>query len=112
MLDTLRLTVHPILGKSPAFRRTVRIMVNDCATEAVEGESLAAALWAKGIVVLRHDETTTSPRGMYCGVGHCFECRVTVDGVGDVRACITPVREGMRVTLPEGTVRRGEDGDH
>lgn len=112
MFDTLRLTVHPVLGRNPAFRRPVRIMVNECATEAVEGESLAAALWSKGIVALRHDKKTMSPRGMYCGIGHCLECRVTVDGVNDVRACITPVREGMRVTLPEGTVRRVEESDH
>jgi aerobic-type carbon monoxide dehydrogenase small subunit (CoxS/CutS family) len=40
---------------------------------------------------LRH-----APRGIYCGMGVCFECAVSVDGVA-VRACITQVRPGMRV---------------
>lgn len=37
------------------------------------------------------------PRAPLCGMGVCFECRVTIDGVPNVPACITPVREGMRV---------------
>ena len=37
------------------------------------------------------------PRGPLCGMGVCFECRVTIDGVANVPACITPVREGMQV---------------
>lgn len=37
------------------------------------------------------------PRAPLCGMGMCFECRVTIDGVPNVPACITPVCEGMRV---------------
>lgn len=37
------------------------------------------------------------PRAPLCGMGACFECRVTIDGVANVPACITPVREGMQV---------------
>jgi sarcosine oxidase subunit alpha len=36
---------------------------------------------------------------MYCGIGHCYECRVTVDGVEDVRSCLIRVRDGMQVLL-------------
>jgi aerobic-type carbon monoxide dehydrogenase small subunit (CoxS/CutS family) len=38
-----------------------------------------------------------NPRGLYCGIGVCQECRVVVDGTV-VRSCITPVTAGMRVT--------------
>src|SRR5439155_775857 len=38
------------------------------------------------------------PRGLYCGIGVCQECRVLVDGVGVVRACVTPVTAGMTVS--------------
>lgn len=38
------------------------------------------------------------PRAPLCGMGVCFECRVTVDGESNVPACITPVRAGMQVT--------------
>lgn len=34
---------------------------------------------------------------MFCGIGLCYDCMVTIEGVGNVRACITPVREGMKV---------------
>lgn len=37
------------------------------------------------------------PRAPVCGMGVCFECRVSVDGAAHVRACMTPVRDGMRI---------------
>lgn len=111
MLTNLRLESHPILDKGPTFPRTVHITVNGFSMEVSEGESLAAALWANGILALRNDEKTNDPRGMYCGIGHCFECRAIVDGVADVRSCMTPVREGMRVSLPEGIEGRKKDGE-
>jgi sarcosine oxidase subunit alpha len=46
---------------------------------------------------------------MYCGIGHCFECRVTVDGIPDVRSCLVEVREGMRVALQVAATT--DDGD-
>jgi aerobic-type carbon monoxide dehydrogenase small subunit (CoxS/CutS family) len=57
---------------------------------------VAAALIAAGRRVFR---TTPggAPRGVYCGIGLCFECTVTIDGRSGVRACRTPVRDGMRV---------------
>ena len=43
------------------------------------------------------DSPAGAPRGLYCGIGVCQECRVVVDGVV-VRSCVTPVSAGMRVT--------------
>ncbi len=60
------------------------------------GATLAAALTAAGIRELK--ESATGPRGIYCGIGVCQECLVTVDGVGGLRACMTTARAGMRVT--------------
>ncbi len=37
------------------------------------------------------------PRAPLCGMGVCFECRVRIDGIAQLRACMTPVREGMDV---------------
>lgn len=66
-----------------------------------EGATLAAARAKQGI-----DATRTSvsgePRGPLCGMGICFECRVTVDGQPHVRACQTPAREGMEVRTGGG----------
>ncbi|MFZ5643988.1 MAG: (2Fe-2S)-binding protein [Bacillota bacterium] len=61
------------------------------------GEPIAAALLANGIRTLRQHEKSGRPRGIYCGIGHCYECRVTVDGIPGVRACLTPLRAGMEV---------------
>jgi predicted molibdopterin-dependent oxidoreductase YjgC len=62
---------------------------------APEGQSLAAALLASGRRALR-PSPSGAPRGLYCGIGVCQECRVVVDGAV-VRACVTPVVAGMRV---------------
>jgi D-hydroxyproline dehydrogenase subunit gamma len=65
--------------------------------ETPPGRSIAAALLADGRPVLRESPTGT-PRGIYCGIGACFECRVHVEGRGVVLGCVTPVEPGMRVT--------------
>lgn len=67
----------------------------------VEGEPIAFALWAAGVRTLGHSDRHGKPRGIYCGIGHCYNCRVTVDGEADVRACIAPLRSGMRVWSQE-----------
>ena len=64
---------------------------------AIEGETVAAALTAAGITALRHTRNG-DPRGVFCGMGVCFECLVTVDGRPGQRACMTPLRDGMQVT--------------
>lgn len=58
--------------------------------------SLAAALINLGVTAFRRDQAG-SARGPACGIGACFECRVAVDGVANVRACLEPVRDGMSV---------------
>jgi NADH dehydrogenase/NADH:ubiquinone oxidoreductase subunit G len=60
-------------------------------------QSIAAALLAAGRPVLRHGPAG-GPRGLYCGIGACFECRVHVEGRGAVLGCVTPVEAGMRIT--------------
>jgi predicted molibdopterin-dependent oxidoreductase YjgC len=75
----------------------IEVVVDGSPLEALEGQSIAAALIASGRVALR-DSPGGSPRGLYCGIGVCQECRVVVAGEGVVRACVTPVTAGMRVT--------------
>lgn len=70
---------------------------------ALAGQTVAAALLAAGLRVFRYS-AAGAPRGLFCGMGVCFECLVTIDGLTGQRACITPARPGMRVRLgkPEG----------
>jgi len=107
MMDSLYLEKHPVLPVTLENHRSVTITVDGMALEVLEGASLAAALWANGFITLGQNPNTGSNRGMYCGIGHCYECRVTVDGVEDVRSCLTPVREGMRVSLQRGEKQVG-----
>jgi predicted molibdopterin-dependent oxidoreductase YjgC len=65
---------------------------------AEPGQTVAAALIGAGIRVFR-STPGGAPRGLFCGMGVCFDCLVTVDGMADQRACITPARPGMRVKL-------------
>ena len=76
--------------------RPVTLMVNGRRVTAYEGETVHAALLAAGIRGVRKSNTGES-RSVFCGMGVCFECLVTVDGVGDQRACMTVVRDGMVV---------------
>jgi predicted molibdopterin-dependent oxidoreductase YjgC len=68
---------------------------------AYEGESVAALLLAEGIIATRVTRGG-EPRGVYCGMGVCFDCLVVVDGVPNTRACVTWVRDGMTVERQAG----------
>ena len=80
----------------------IEISVDDQPLRAYEGETVAAALLAVGRRVLRSTARWGEPRGVYCGIGSCFECVMTVDGQPSVRACQTLVRHGMRIGFQEG----------
>jgi len=76
------------------------------ALSALEGETIAAALAAHGINQLRHTRGGER-RGLFCGMGTCQECLVTVDGQASQRACMTKVRAGQVVQTrqPAGTAQ-------
>jgi predicted molibdopterin-dependent oxidoreductase YjgC len=78
--------------------QTIQLMVDGQFIPAYEGETVATALLAAGRRAFRHTVPGGEPRGIFCGIGVCFDCLVTVDGTHTVRACVTPVRDGMQVT--------------
>ncbi len=75
----------------------IEIEVDGETIAAYEGESIAAALLASGRRTFRHSAKLDAPRGLFCGMGVCFDCLMTVDGVRNVRTCVTPVQAGMKV---------------
>jgi glycine/D-amino acid oxidase-like deaminating enzyme len=95
-----RLT-HPSI--TPAGR-PVRFWYDGQPVEGLEGETIAASLAAGGIKAMRHTRGGER-RGLYCGMGACFDCLVTVDGRTSQRACLTKVADGQQVrsTPPAGT---------
>lgn len=66
-----------------------------------EGETIASALLVAGV-----DEFGVTrdgaPRQPFCNMGTCFDCAVTVDGTPLVRACLTPVQDGMTIEPTKG----------
>lgn len=89
-----RITKHPVLGDLHN-RERISFSFDDVRYDAYENEPIAAALLANGIRKLRVHEDSGTARGIYCNIGHCLECRVTVNGTQNVRACLTVVENGM-----------------
>jgi len=75
---------------------SVVLQVDGASVEAVRGESVAAALMRTGSRVF-HRSRTGEPRGLFCGIGSCYDCHATIDGRPHVRTCVTLVRDGMTV---------------
>ncbi|MGC9384236.1 MAG: (2Fe-2S)-binding protein [Kosmotogaceae bacterium] len=98
-----RLTDHPILS----FRRGKKITFNFEGQEltAYEGETIAVALHANGIKNLRKTPKRERDQGFFCAIGKCSSCLMEVNGIPNVRTCITRVKEGMSIRRQRG---RGE----
>jgi predicted molibdopterin-dependent oxidoreductase YjgC len=97
----LRILKHPILGPLKK-KKEVTISVDEKTIKAIEGEPIASALIAMGIINFRTTIKKESPRGYFCGIGKCTDCMMIVNGVRNVRTCITPVKEGMRIETQIG----------
>jgi predicted molibdopterin-dependent oxidoreductase YjgC len=64
---------------------------------AGRGQNIGAALVSNGITAWRSTRKNARPRGLFCGIGVCFDCLVTVDGEANQRACLVEVQEGMEI---------------
>jgi predicted molibdopterin-dependent oxidoreductase YjgC len=72
---------------------------------ALPGQTVGAVLFAAGIRSWRTTRENRRPRGLFCGIGVCFDCLVTVNGRPSQRACLIEARPGDVVTTQEGTGR-------
>jgi hypothetical protein len=73
---------------------------------AYPGETIGAALMAAGILTFRTTRRQGRPRGLFCGIGLCFDCLVVVDGIPNQQACMVAAKPDMCVQVQTGT---GED---
>ena len=78
-------------------RRSVTIIVGGTVVDAREGDTVSAALLASGLDVRRKTAVSGAPRLPFCMMGVCFDCLVTIDGVGNRQGCLVRVRDGMRI---------------
>jgi D-hydroxyproline dehydrogenase subunit gamma len=79
---------------------TVSLSVNGVAVEMPAGSVVSAAILKTGATLFRRS-VSGEPRGPLCGMGICFECRVTIDGEAHCRSCQTICRDGMNVRTDE-----------
>lgn len=96
----MRIEDHPILSFSE--KETIRFSYEGQEVTARRGETIASALHNQGIVELRKSGEKNRSRGLFCAIGKCSSCLMKVDGVPNVRTCITEVREGMEVEKQSG----------
>jgi predicted molibdopterin-dependent oxidoreductase YjgC len=75
-----------------------------------QGQSIAGALLAAGIRSWRTTRAEGRPRGLFCGIGVCFDCLVTVNGRSSLRACLVEARPGDVVAGSPGA-GQGESCD-
>ena len=70
---------------------------------AITGQSVAAALLAASQRTLRKSRFNNNDRGVFCGIGICFDCLVVIDGITNQRACLIEAKPGMRVQTQVGS---------
>jgi sarcosine oxidase subunit alpha len=88
--------------RSPSSTGWVTVSADGKSVRVPAGVTVAAALTDLGVAAFRRS-ASGEPRGPLCGMGTCYECRVTIDGVAHRRACLVPVADGMNVTTAAAT---------
>ncbi|SDS12640.1 (2Fe-2S)-binding protein [Microterricola viridarii] len=90
----------------PGATRALSLSVDGEPVDGVDGQSIAGVILASGRLSWRRTSSEGKPRGLFCGIGVCFDCIVTVNGERDVRACQRRAADGDVIqsqhdTLPE-----------
>ena len=71
--------------------------------DAITGQSVAAALLAANQRTLRKTRFNNNERGVFCGIGVCFDCLVVIDGITNQRDCLIEAKPGMKVQTQVGS---------
>lgn len=100
----MRIKDHPIL--TFVDKKDITFFFQGQPIVGKEGDMIAFALHSHGIKTISYSQKLNRPRGFFCGIGNCGSCKMRVDGVDNVRTCITPIKENMRVEIQtdKGTI--------
>ncbi|MCR4568232.1 MAG: (2Fe-2S)-binding protein [Pseudobutyrivibrio sp.] len=96
-----RIVEHPILEKQEE-KKLVSFEFDGKEYKGYEGEPIAIALKANGVMIHRYTKKEHKPRGLFCAIGRCTDCVMVVDGEPNIRTCVTPLKEGMVVQTQNG----------
>ena len=101
----MRIEEHPVLD----FERGEKIsfFFNGDEVEAYPTETIAAALHAAGIRKLGESPELHRPRGLFCAIGNCSSCFMTVDDQPNIRVCVVKPKPGMKVEEQKGKGKLG-----
>ena len=81
----------------------VHLTVDGVTISARAGDTVSAAMLAAGLnEPYRQTAVSGVARAPYCMMGVCFDCLVTIDGVGNRQGCLVPVQDGMVITRQKG----------
>lgn len=100
----------------PGPEDALRIDLDGTPVDGIHGQTIAGVLLGSGVLAWRRTSGSGKPRGVFCGIGVCFDCIVTVNGQRDVRACQRRARDGDSIetqhdALPEPTTDHDPFGD-
>lgn len=96
----MRIEEHPVRQFDRGEK--VSFFYNGQKMEGYSSETIAAALHAAGVRRLGHSPELHRPRGLFCAIGNCSSCFMTVNGEPNVRICVTRLEDGMRVEEQKG----------
>ena len=101
-----RISSHPILEVPK--RQVISFRWQEESLPAKDGEMISSALIANGIDCFGHHHKDGAPQGIFCANGQCSHCLVIADGI-PVKACITPVHQGMNIREVDGLPKLLDD---
>jgi aerobic-type carbon monoxide dehydrogenase small subunit (CoxS/CutS family) len=96
----MRIEEHPILEFKP--KEPIPFSFNGTPIVGRSGDTIASALHAAGVKVLSKSIHLERPRGFYCAIGNCSSCHMTVNGIANVKTCITMLEPNMVVATQVG----------
>ena len=74
----------------------INLRINGETVRVGAASTVAAAVMTRTSAFRK--SVTGESRGPLCGMGICFECRVTIDGEPHQRSCQILCRDGMEIT--------------
>jgi len=95
----MRIESHPILDFPK--KQEIFFMFEGSKVSGFQGDTIASALHALGIKTLSYSIHKKRPRGFYCAIGNCASCHMIVNGIPNIRTCITPLEPNMIVQRQE-----------
>ncbi|MGP5690517.1 (2Fe-2S)-binding protein [Glutamicibacter ardleyensis] len=78
-------------------QQLITVNLNAIPVETEAGQSVGSVLMGQGIKAWRNTRNEGKPRGLFCGIGACYDCLITIDAESNQRACMVQARDSMNI---------------